>query len=170
MQTNPRIILPPEVTMNSDQKMGNSENSKWRTRAVATRSRTPHKSSQGSASILDNRWNHRLGFLERWFDKETHDKTSLILLTCRPWPFINVQSGSLDSTRPEPGSAQTSARRHRDHLIDSNYDSYTWLRHTGDLNHIKGSKLDMLATTSSKRKGKSPNYSPQGWHMSRLPS
>ena len=41
---NPRIILLPATTMNNDQKMGNSKNSKRRTQAVAAWSRTPRRS------------------------------------------------------------------------------------------------------------------------------
>ena len=43
---NPRIILPPAATMNHDQKMGNSKNSKRRTQAIAAWTRTPRRSTR----------------------------------------------------------------------------------------------------------------------------
>ena len=43
---NPRIILLPATTMNNDQKMGNSRNSKRCTQAVAAWSRTPRISTR----------------------------------------------------------------------------------------------------------------------------
>ena len=50
---NPRIILLPATTMNNDQKMGNSRNSKRCTQAVAAWSRTPCRSRRNRKVIFN---------------------------------------------------------------------------------------------------------------------
>ena len=110
----PRIILPPAATMNNDQKMGNSKNSKRRTQAAAAWSRTPRRSTRIGKTIFKTK--NLMGTPSRLFRAAarrgiTPQIKSSPPLHSQPWPYkctqAHVATWTQTTTQPVPNTYVT---------------------------------------------------------------